>query len=126
MKKRNVSKQLGLKPMSGKATVKDYQERIKTLQRKIGSGNLRGILLQRAHEYIRSAQFRIRKMQGIQARSMDRTPAAQQLSLPGMLSQLSIVRIEELIAEKLAHQVRLAQWKSKGGTFPRRKTSKVG
>ena len=114
-KQNKVTERLGLEPMSRKPTLKEYAERRATLVRKIESGKLKGILLQRAKEYVASIDYRVKKKRGEpinpkasltrRAKASIAKAKAQlnagQMQLPNFLSQMNLVRIEEMVADRI-------------------------
>lgn len=111
MKRKNhVSKRLGLSPMPRVPSIKAYEERRALLVKKLASGKLQGILKQRAHEYVYSIDFRLRKMRGISSKPARVKQRAQrdarnQLSLPGFLRGEQLVKFDEMIANRVAREV---------------------
>ncbi len=101
-KRIQVAKKLGLKPMPKGATISDWKARVAELQAKIKSGKYQGHLLRRCHTYINGANYQIRKLQGIKASKFN----ANQAMLPNFTKQLDVVRIEEMVAERLFTQLR--------------------
>lgn len=113
----HVTERLGLTPMSRKPTFNEYAERRAVLVRKIESGKLKGILLQRAKEYVASLDFRVRKKRGEKAptkaeRKAEKSRAkakaaldAGQMLLPNFVKSLDVPRIEELVAERVAQLI---------------------
>ncbi len=121
-----VAQKLNLKPLPAKPTLAAYRARRAELVKIVDSGKVKGKLLQRAQEYIRATDFRIRKIQNAKPTSIApvieklATAAAapvknpkvragkkshpDQMQLPGFLQGLDLVRIEELIAEKIADE----------------------
>ena len=114
-KQNKVTERLGLEPMSRKPTLKEYAERRATLVRKIESGKLKGILLQRAKEYVASIDYRVKKKRGepinpkasltrrakASIAKMKAQLDAGQMQLPNFLSQMNLVRIEEMVADRI-------------------------
>lgn len=133
-----VAEKLKLKPLPAKPTLAAYRARRAELEKAVASGKVKGKLLQRAQEYIRATDFRIRKLQqadqmpsdakrGLKPTSIApviqklataaqepvQNPKAKragkkahpdQMQLPGFLQGLDLVRIEELIAERIADE----------------------
>lgn len=101
-KKVAVSKKLGLKKMPKGATIADWKARIAELQAKIKSGKYQGHLLRRCHTYINGARYQIRQLQGVKTVKAN----INQGILPNFTKQLDVVRIEEMIAERLFAQLK--------------------
>lgn len=123
-----VAEKLKLKPLPTKPTLAAYRARRAELVKVVESGKVTGKLLQRAQEYIRMTDYRIRKLQAGKGKSTSIAPvlaklptaAAEpiknpkvragkkshpdQMQLPGFLQGLDLVRIEELIATKIAEE----------------------
>lgn len=99
--KKNRSELLGLKTLGRKPTGRDYLERSKELEAKIKSGKLSASLERRAKSYYWQCLRMARKMGALPPKSFN----PNQPMLPGMISQLDFVRIEELIAEKVARSI---------------------
>lgn len=102
---KQVSKALKIKALNRPLTIKDNQDRITHLQKLIASGKLRGILLQRAHEYIRKCEYNIRQLKKKEPDTKAINQRLAQMSLPSFVKQMDFVKFEELLAEKLAAQM---------------------
>lgn len=116
MKKHKVSKRLGIKAIKN-GSIQDYKKRIDHLRKILGSRNPpRGLMEQRAHEYIRMAEYKIRKLQGKPKQRRSKIDT-NQMALPGFLRQMDVVKFEELIANKVREEIASL-------VKPARKTSK--
>jgi len=116
-----VLKKLGLKPMPKNATVADYEKRKEILRKKIASGKYRGHLLHRCHSYIWSADYRIRQLTGVGKIRGAKKINLNQPMLPNFIKQLDMVRIEEMVAERLYNEMKSTI--ASGGRRSRRKAS---
>lgn len=96
--KKSRSQLLGLKTLGRNPSGRDYIERSKELETKIKSGKLSAALEKRAKSYYWQCLRMARKLHALPPKSFN----PNQPMLPGMISQLDFVRIEELIAEKVA------------------------
>lgn len=110
-RKNQVTKRLGLKPMPRIPTIKAYEERRALLVKKLASGKLQGILKQRAHEYVYSIDFKLRKMRGQpslrhRAANNNQQAARNQLALPGFLRGEQLVKFDEMIANRVEREVK--------------------
>lgn len=71
------------------------------------NGKLSKLTRRRAMKYINHIDYQLRKMKGISAKQDRRNELLKngQLLLPNFLNQMSTVRIEELVAEKIAKMI---------------------
>lgn len=76
------------------------------LEKKL-KGKLSKLTRRRAMKYINHIDYQLRQMKGLSAKAKRRQEMLEngQMHLPNFLSQMSTVRIEELVAEKLAKMI---------------------
>lgn len=90
-----------------KRTAKSMNQEADQLSASLEAGKVKGAkAIQKAKYKIGNLRYRARKkLKSLSDKSADSAKAGQ-LHLPGILSQLNMVRIEELVAERIAKTMR--------------------
>lgn len=115
-----ASNSLKLTRLGKDASKKDYQERINLLNAKIESGKLTPDMRKRATDYRWMAEQKLASFKNGSVKPTKKTSLksaknfnVNQMSLPGFLKTLNFVRIEELIANRIADDMKSTKKVSK-------------
>jgi hypothetical protein len=105
-----AAKSLNLERLGKNASKKDYQDRINLLNAKIESGKLSAVMRKRATDYRWMAEQKLESLKNVSVKKTKKIKGVKnfntnQLNLPGFLKTLDLVRIEELIANKIVEKV---------------------